>query len=94
MRAAVFPIVAAIALAGCAETFPGGAVETGDEAIAIANRDCGTAFDGADPQRWDARLDAGTWTVWQRHDRLIFYVEIDAQTGRLGKDGCGFTPSP
>src|SRR5262249_12053439 len=89
-RAAIATVVA---LAGC-QTYPEGVAATEAQAIAIANRDCGNAFDGADPKGWGARLDSGTWTVWQRHDRLIFYVEIDAKTGRLGKDGCSFTPAP
>jgi hypothetical protein len=93
MRSRLCLALSVFALAGCA-SFPGGVVATPAQAIAIADHDCGKTFDGADPQGWDARLDAGTWTVWQRHDRLIFYVEIDAETGRLGKDGCGFTPSP
>jgi len=93
MRSRPFLAASLFALASCA-SFPGGAVATPAQAIAIADRDCGTTFDGANPQGWDTRLDAGTWTVWQRHERLIFYVEIDAKTGRLGKYGCSFTPSP
>jgi hypothetical protein len=93
MRPAIVVTMTGLVAAACT-TFPGGVAATPAQAIAIADRDCGKSFDGADPQAWAARLDAGVWTVWQRHDRLIFYVEIDAKTGRLGKDGCGFTPSP
>jgi hypothetical protein len=93
MRSSPLLVVSATVLASCA-TFPGGVVASPAQAIAIADRYCGKAFDGADPRAWDARLDHGVWTVWQRHDRLVFYVEIDAKTGRLGKDGCSFTPAP
>jgi len=79
------------ALAGCAETYPGGIVKTSDQAISMAQRACPDAWKNV-PGPWHAKLEEGvggtSWFVWKGKDYRV-QVNIDAASGQ-GADECTF----
>ena len=81
---------AVVCLAACktppVASFPGGAVSTSEQAIAVADKDCGYGrIDrrGKSRARWGATLEGDVWTV--RADNDVF-VQINARDGK--PSGC------
>lgn len=85
--------LAAILLAGCVQTFPGGVVETRAQASVIADRSC-HELDPAPWKRWAAKLDGGTWHLWKRHSGQVVSTAIDAKSGNYADPNAACVWSP
>jgi hypothetical protein len=93
MRQLGMSLLVVATLAGCVQTFPGGAIETRTQASAIADRSC-HELDPAPGKRWAAKLEGGTWQLWKRHGGVIVSTSVDAKTGNFSDPTitCVLTP--
>jgi len=73
----------AFILAACADTYLDGAIQTRDQAIAVADRECGSTVKYY-PGPWHTRLNRDTWSVWRGHGGM--QITIDASDGKTS--GC------
>jgi hypothetical protein len=81
--AATFAALVAFCLGGCAQSYPDGVVATRDQAVAIADRECGPSgkvYNGP----WHVTLDGGWWLV--SRTKGAERIDIDARTGQTS--GC------
>lgn len=92
MRAArrfVVPVLLAVAplAAGCQmlafpdEILPTDKVQNEQQAILLAQQDCGPGT--SSPDAWEARLEGGTWKAWWSYRQSEITVEIDKKTGEF-----------
>ena len=74
------------ALAGCQilafpyEILPSDKVQNEQQAILMAQRNCGPA---TPIKEWEARLVGGTWKAWWTHRQNSITVEIDKKSGQF-----------
>jgi hypothetical protein len=84
-------LVAAGLLFGCAGgssgSYPNGTVKTPQDAIAIAEKECGPPLQ--DGGAWRARLDKDVWFVW-RTPHAYPQIAVDARDGKTL--GCVLAP--
>ena len=79
----VMPLVLSSTVFGCSIGYPSGVVKNSEQAIAIADHECGDYSVKYYPGRWHTELTGENWLVWKKGGMQI---SIDAKTGRT--EGC------